>query len=109
MKWIFLSIAIVTEVIATAALRSCAGFTRLWPSILVVIGYAVSFYFVSLTLKTIPVGIAYAIWSGVGMVLIILIGYFIFQQRLDWPALIGIFLILTGVVVINVFSGNVTG
>lgn len=100
----FLAVAIAAEVIATSALRASEGFTRLWPSVLVVIGYGVAFYFLSLTLKTIPVGLAYAIWSGVGIVLVSAIAFFVYKQTLDLPALIGIGLIMAGVLVINLFS-----
>jgi multidrug transporter EmrE-like cation transporter len=103
-KWIGLGIAIVAETIATSAMKSSEGFTRLLPSVIVVAGYAVAFYFLSTTLKVIPVGIAYAIWSGVGIVLISLVGWAMFGQKLDAPALIGIALIIAGVVVMNVFS-----
>jgi small multidrug resistance pump len=108
MKWIYLSIAIVAEVMATTALRAAEGFTRLVPSIIVVAGYGIAFFFLSMTLKSIPVGIAYAIWSGVGMVLISIIGYFAYQQALDAPAVIGILLIIAGVTVINLFSKSIT-
>ena len=101
---IFLFIAIVSETIATSALKSSEGFSRLWPSVLVVVGYSAAFYFLALTLRTIPVGVAYAIWSGVGVVLIALVGWLIHGQRLDAPALIGMALIVSGVVVMNVFS-----
>lgn len=101
-----LGIAIVCEVIATTALKSSEGFSRLVPSIIVVIGYAVAFYCLSLTLKSIPTGIAYAIWSGVGIVLISLVGWIIHKQALDWPAMLGIGLIMAGVLVINVFSNS---
>ena len=101
---IFLFIAIVSETFATSALKSSEGFSRLWPSVLVVIGYSAAFYFLALTLRTIPVGVAYAIWSGVGVVLIALAGWLIHGQRLDAPALIGMALIVAGVVVMNVFS-----
>ena len=101
---IYLGIAIVGEVIATSFLRASAGFTQLVPSIVVVVGYGVTFYFFSLALQTIPVGIGYAIWSGVGIVLISIIAYFAYGQVLDLPALIGIGLILAGVLVINLFS-----
>ena len=84
--WIYLGIAIVTEVIGTSALKSAEGFTRLWPSVVVVVSYALSFYLLSLTLKTIPVGIVYAVWSGVGIVLLALIGALFFRQTLDTPA-----------------------
>jgi len=105
-NWLFLAIAIVSETIATSALKSSEGFTRLWPSVLVVLGYALAFYFLSLTLKVIPVGIAYAVWSGVGIVLITAVGWFMFGQKLDMPALLGMALIIAGVIVMNVFSGS---
>lgn len=108
MKWLFLSIAILAEVIATSALKSSEGFTKLFPSIIVVAGYGIAFFFLSLTLKNIPVGIAYAIWSGAGITLISIIGYFIFKQQLDFPAIIGIILIISGVIVINMFSKTIS-
>jgi small multidrug resistance pump len=104
MPYLYLAIAIIAEVIGTSALKAAEGFTRPLPSIIVVIGYGVAFYFLSLTLQSIPVGIAYAIWSGVGVALITLIGWWVFKQRLDAPALVGIALIIAGVVVIQVFS-----
>jgi small multidrug resistance pump len=104
-----LAVAIVCEVIATAALKSADGFTRLWPSLLVIAGYALAFYALSIALRTIPVGVAYAIWSGVGIVGIALIGRVVFGQVLDAPALVGIGLILAGVLVLNLFSASVTG
>jgi small multidrug resistance pump len=107
MKWIYLSIAIVSEVIATSALKSSEGFTRLIPSVIVCVGYGFSFYFLSVTLKTIPIGIAYAIWSGAGITLISLIGYFLYKQQLDIPAFVGMSLIILGVVIINLFSKSV--
>ena len=107
-QWIFLSIAIVSEVIATSSLKSAEGFTRLWPSLVVIVGYLLAFYFLSLTLKTIPVGIAYAIWSGAGVVLIAVSGWLFLGQSLDLPAVIGLFLIIAGVVIINVFSRTVS-
>ncbi|TYQ21279.1 UNVERIFIED_ORG: small multidrug resistance pump [Zoogloea ramigera] len=103
-NWLFLVIAIVSETIATSALKSSAGFTKLLPSLLVVAGYGIAFYFLSLTLRTIPIGIAYAVWSGVGIVLIALVGWLVFGQKLDTPALLGMGLIVAGVVVMNVFS-----
>ena len=103
-NWIFLTIAIVSEVLATTALKQCEGFSKLWPSLGVVIGYAVAFYFLSLTLRTIPIGVAYAVWSGVGMILLSLIGWHFFGQQLDRPAYLGILLIIAGVLVINIFS-----
>ena len=102
--YLYLSIAIIAEVIATTALRAAEGFTVLWPSALSVAGYIVAFYFLSLTLKTMPVGIAYALWSGVGIVLISLAGWLLYKQLLDLPALLGMGLIMAGVIVINVFS-----
>lgn len=109
MPQLALAVAIVFEVIATAALKSSDGFTRLWPSLLVITGYALAFYALSLALRTIPVGVAYAIWSGVGVVGIALIGRIAFRQALDAPALIGISLILAGVLVLNLFSASVKG
>lgn len=103
-QWLFLSIAIVSEVVATSALKASNGFTHLWPSLIVVAGYAIAFFFLSLTLRTMPVGIAYAIWSGIGIVLITLIAWFIFNQSLDIPAIIGLTLIIAGVVILQVFS-----
>lgn len=102
--WAFLAIAIMGECVATSALRASEGFTRLAPSALVMVGYGIAFYFLSLALRTIPVGVAYAIWSGVGVVLISAIAWLILGQRLDLPALAGIGLIVAGVIVINVFS-----
>ncbi|MGI9329522.1 MAG: DMT family transporter [Gammaproteobacteria bacterium] len=104
MNYVYLSIAIVAEVIGTSALKSAEGFSRLWPSVTVVIGYSLSFYFLSLVLKTIPVGVAYAIWSGAGIVLIALIGALLFKQIPDLPAMLGMGLIIAGLVVINLFS-----
>ena len=102
--WMYLAVAIVAEVIATSALKASDGFSRLAPSVVVVIGYAIAFVCLSLTLRTIPVGVAYAIWSGVGIVLISLVGYFAFNQALDAAALVGMTLIVAGVMVINLFS-----
>jgi small multidrug resistance pump len=107
MNWIFLLIAIISEVIATSALKSSTGFTRLLPSTIVVVGYSSAFYFLSLTLKSIPVGVAYAVWSGIGIVLISIVGLFFYHQKLDQPAIVGIVLIITGVIIINVFSKTV--
>lgn len=104
--WLYLLLAIVAEVIATSALKSSAGFTRLLPSLAVVVGYGVAFYFLSLTLRSIPVGVAYAVWSGAGIVLISLVGRVLFGQRLDTPALVGIGLILAGVLVLQLFSDS---
>jgi len=108
MNWLYLAIAILSEVIGTTALKSSNGFTRLVPSILVALGYGCSFYFLSLTLRSIPVGIAYAVWSGVGVVLISLLGWWMFGQKLDLAAVIGIGLILAGVLVLNLLSQSAT-
>ncbi|MBP0598231.1 QacE family quaternary ammonium compound efflux SMR transporter [Herbaspirillum sp. LeCh32-8] len=102
--YLALGIAIVSEVIATSALRASDGFSRLWPSVIVVAGYGLAFFFLSVTLKSIPVGIAYAIWSGLGIVLISAVAWIAFGQKLDAPAIIGMGLIMAGVVVLNVFS-----
>ena len=107
MKWVYLLLAIVSEVVATSALKSSESFSRLWPSVLTVVGYGVAFYLLSLTLREMPVGIAYAIWSGVGIVLVSLAAVVLFGQKLDLPALIGMGLIVTGVIVINVCSKSV--
>lgn len=103
-QWLFLAVAIASEVMATSALKASDGFTKLWPAVAVVLGYATSFFFLSLTLRYIPIGIVYAIWAGVGITLIAAVGWFFFEQRLDIPAICGIALIVSGVMVINVFS-----
>jgi small multidrug resistance pump len=103
-QWLLLSIAIISEVVATSALKSSAGFTQLWPSLLVIAGYSVAFFFLSLTLRTMPVGIAYAIWSGAGLVLVTLIAWLVLGQSLDGPAIVGLALIVAGVIVLNLFS-----
>lgn len=102
-----LMFAIVLEVIGTTFLQKSEQFTRLWPSIIVLISYFSAFYFLSISLRTIPVGIAYGIWSGVGIVLISCIGYFIFKQKLDLAAMIGLGLIIAGVIVVNIFSKTI--
>ena len=107
MQWFFLAIAIVAEVIATTALRATDGFRHFMPSLIVVAGYTTSFYFLSLTLRTIPMGVTYAIWSGVGIILISMTGYIVYNQILDTAAWIGIGLILAGVVVMQLFSKSV--
>ena len=104
MQWIYLAVAIVSEVIATSTLKATDEFSRLWPSVVVIAGYASAFYFLSLTLRTIPVGITYAIWSGVGVALISLIAWVVHGQALDLPAIIGISLIVAGVLVLNLYS-----
>jgi len=104
MPYLFLTLAIVAEVIATSFLKLADGFTKPIPSAITIIGYAAAFYFLSLTLRALPVGVAYAIWSGVGVVLITLIAWLFLGQKLDAPALAGMGLIVAGVVVLNVFS-----
>jgi small multidrug resistance pump len=105
MPWLYLIIAITGEVIGTTALKASDGFTRLAPSLLVVVGYTVAFYFLALVLRHIPLGVTYAIWAGVGVAAVTLIGWLLYGQRLDLPAILGIGLIVAGVVVLNVWSG----
>lgn len=107
-QWIFLSVAIISEVIATSALKASDGFSRPWPTLVVIAGYVVAFYFLSLTLRTMPVGIAYAVWSGTGVALIALIAWLHFGQSLDIPAIAGLLLIIAGVAVLNLFSSTVS-
>lgn len=102
--WGFLAIAIVAEVAGTTALKASDGFTRLWPSLIVVAGYSVAFFFLSLSLRYIPVGIAYAIWAGLGVVLIVLSSWLIYGQKLDLAAVVGIALIVAGVAILNLVS-----
>ena len=104
MKYLFLGIAIVAEVMATTAMKQSEGFSRLPWTIVTVVGYGIAFYFLSQTLKSIPTGIAYAIWSGVGIVLISAAAWAFQGQKLDTPAVVGMGLIITGVIVMNVFS-----
>ena len=104
MTYLFLFLAVVAETVGTSALQASQQFSRLWPSVLVVLSYAIAFYLLSLTLRTLPVGITYALWSGLGIVLISLIGWWVFGQNLDLPAIIGIALIIAGIVVIQLFS-----
>ncbi len=104
MGYLYLAIAIIAEVVATSALKASEGFTKLVPSIIVGVGYGAAFYFLSLVLKVIPVGIAYAVWAGLGIVLVAIVAAIVFEQIPDWPAIIGMILIISGVVVINVFS-----
>lgn len=108
MGYLYLALAIIAEVIGTSALKASEEFTRIVPSIIVVIGYATAFYFLSLVLKTIPVGVAYAIWAGAGIALIALVGVVFFNQSLDLPAIIGMTLIIAGVAVIHLFSKTAT-
>ena len=102
--YLYLSVAIAAEVIATSALKASDGFTKPLPTTVVLVGYGVAFYFLSLVLKTVPVGIAYAIWSGAGIVLIALVGWLVLKQSLDAPAIAGMALIIAGVAVIQLFS-----
>ena len=104
MHWLYLSIAILAEVVATSSLKAAEGFTRLTPSLIVVFGYGTAFYFLSLTLRTMQVGTAYAIWSGVGTVLISLIAWLLYNQKLDAAAIAGITLIIAGVAIIKFLS-----
>ncbi|MGI4833352.1 MAG: DMT family transporter [Janthinobacterium lividum] len=108
MPYVFLLLAIISEVIGTTALNASQQFSRLGPSLITVAGYGLGFYFFSFALKAIPIGVAYAIWGGVGIVLVTLIGLFYFKQRLDLPALAGIALIVIGVLVMQLFSKTVT-
>ena len=99
-----LFLAILSEVIATSALKFSEGFTKLVPSVVVVIGYGLSFYLLSITLKTLPIGVAYAIWSGVGLILTVIAGILLWQEKLDWARVTGIILIIVGIIFINVVS-----
>jgi small multidrug resistance pump len=105
--WLWLAVAIVAEVIATSALKATAGFTRPAPTAVVVVGYGVAFYCLSLALQVIPVGITYAVWSAVGIVLVTLIAWFLYHQALDAPAVLGLALIVAGVLVLNLCSRSV--
>ncbi|GJL57682.1 MAG: QacE family quaternary ammonium compound efflux SMR transporter [Nitrospirales bacterium] len=107
MTYLYLFLAIVAEVIATSSLKAAEGFTKLGPSLLVVIGYFAAFFLLSLVLRSMTVGIAYAIWSGVGIVLLALVGAVAFREIPDTPAIIGMGLIIMGVIVIHVFSHTV--
>lgn len=104
MGWVYLAVAILAEVVATSALKAAEGFTKPLPSAVTVVGYAVAFFFLSLTLRSIPVGVAYAVWSGVGIVLVSGVAWVLYGQRLDAPALAGMALIVAGVLVLNLFS-----
>jgi small multidrug resistance pump len=104
LPWLYLVIAIAGEWIGTSALKATKGFTIPLPSVIVVVGYCVTFYFLSLALRSIPYGIAYAVWCGLGIVLVTVTAYFLYGQKLDLPALIGVALIMAGVFIVNVFS-----
>ena len=105
--YLMLIAAVFMETIGTTALQASHQFTRLWPSVTVVVAYGISFYLLGLTLKYIPVGVTYAIWSGFGIVFIAIIGYFVFNQKLDLPAVLGMSLIIVGILVIHLFSKTV--
>ncbi|MCO4319832.1 multidrug efflux SMR transporter [Phyllobacterium sp. 21LDTY02-6] len=107
MTYLYLLVAIVCEVIATSALKQADGFTRLWPSLICIAGYGAAFYLLSIPLKTMPVGIVYAIWSGAGIVLIAAVGLVWFKQSLDLAAVIGLALIIAGVLIVNLFSRTI--
>ena len=107
MTYLYLTIAIIAEVAATSALKASEEFTRLVPSLIVVIGYGMAFYFMTLVLRVLPIGITYAIWSGLGIVLVSVVGFFLYKQTPDFPAIAGMALIISGVVVIHVFSKTV--
>jgi small multidrug resistance pump len=102
--YIYLAFAILAEVIATTALKASAEFTRVLPSMISIVGYCISLYLLTHVLRTVPLGIAYALWSGLGMVLVTLVGIWVYKQPLDFAAILGMGLIISGVVVINVFS-----
>jgi len=102
--YLILLLAVIAETIGTTSLQASQQFTRFWPSVLVIVSYGLAFYLLGLTLKFMPVGIVYAIWSGLGIVLIAIIGFIVFGQRLDWPAVLGLVMILTGILVIHLFS-----
>lgn len=108
MHYVYLLLAIVAETIGTSALQSSQQFTRLWPSLLVVGAYSAAFYLLSHTLAVMPVGIVYAIWSGLGIVFIALIAFLLFGQRLDLPAIVGLGMIVSGILVIHLFSASAT-
>jgi small multidrug resistance pump len=104
--WFYLGIAILSEVMATASLKSTEGFTKIGPSLLVLIGYSAAFYFLSLTLEDIPIGVAYAVWSGVGVATITIVSVVFMEQKIDLAGVLGIGLIVVGVIVLRLFSGS---
>ena len=106
MAYLYLGIAIVAEVAGTAALKGSVGFTKPGPSMVVIVAYTIAFFFLALSLRTIPVGVAYAVWGGVGMVLIVIAGAALFNEVPDLPAIIGVGLILMGVVIVNTMSAT---
>ncbi|WP_043528371.1 DMT family transporter [Litchfieldella xinjiangensis] len=104
MAYFYLGLAIIAEVVATSALKASQEFTRFWPTVVVVVGYALAFYLLTLALRSLPVGIAYAFWAGLGIVLVTLIGVVVYGEKPDLPAMLGLGLIVAGVVVIQAFS-----
>lgn len=104
MAYFYLALAIIAEVIATSSLKASAEFTKLFPSLIVVTGYGIAFYLLTLVLRSIPIGITYAIWSGAGIILVAVAGAIFYKQTPDLPAIIGIALIVSGVLIIHVFS-----
>lgn len=104
MTYLFLAIAIIAEVTATSALKASDEFTEIIPTMIVIVGYGAAFYFMTLVLRVLPIGITYAIWSGLGIVLVTVVGFLFYKQALNIPTIIGIGLIISGVVVINIFS-----
>lgn len=107
MAYLYLAIAIIAEVTATSALKASAEFTKLTPSLIVVFGYGIAFYFMTLVLRTIPLGITYAVWSGLGIVLVAIVGALLYKQTPDFAAIVGMGLIISGVAVIHVFSKTI--
>ena len=107
MKWIYLIFAIIAEVVATTALKDSEGFTKILPSLIVVVGYSITFYFMSLVLREMSVGITYAIWSGMGILFLSLIGYLRYNQTLDSPAIIGMSFIVLGIIILRFYSNSV--
>jgi small multidrug resistance pump len=105
--WLALAIAIVAEVIATSTMKATNEFTRFWPSVVVILGYGTGFYFMTISMRVLPIGIMYALWSGVGILVVSIMGWVIYRQALDIPAIIGMSFIIAGVVVINVYSKSI--
>jgi len=108
MAYLYLTLAILTETIATSTLKASQEFTKLVPSIVVLLGYGISFYFMTLVLRSVPIGITYAVWSGVGIVLIAAVGAIFYKEIPDLPAIIGMGLIVVGVIVIHLFSKTIS-
>ncbi|MDL4864213.1 SMR family transporter [Halomonas elongata] len=106
MSYVFLALAIIAEVVATSALKASDEFSRFWPSVLVVVGYVTAFYLLTLVFRTLPVGITYAVWAGLGIVLVTLVGMVVYGERPDLPAVVGMALIIGGVAVIQIFSSS---